>query len=453
MLHQNLLPEKDTSCFDQIFRAMKLGKLLRKAGISKSNGYTAKELFATIFNLVFHGRTLGRFLKSERSEELPKKDAYYRFMKNPSHSWRKFYYSLVCRVIATFESLTSAQRTRVLILDDSVYPRNRSKKTELLAWIFDHSKGHCVKGSNMLTLGWSDGYSFVPVDFSLLSSSSDHNRLVGIREDIDKRTVGYKRRLEALKTKPEVSTVLIDNALGAGITADYLLMDSWFTNEPMLKAMKKRGLDVIGMVKDNKQRYTFDNRILTLKELYSMLPVKRKGSEIIGSAVVRTKQGIPARLVFVQNRNNRSEWLAVLSTDTTLPDDEIIRIYGIRWSIEVFFKSAKSLLKLGKEFHCNNYDSQVAHTTIVFTRYLLLEWERRHHQDQRTFGGIFFMFCDEIRDMDLKTALLQLMEFFSRLKSIIPCAKESGIIRQVLDWFNSQPSYIKALMPNFCCET
>ena len=29
----------------------------------------------------------------------------------------------------------------------------------------------------MLTLGWSDGYSFVPVDFAMLSSVKAQNRL------------------------------------------------------------------------------------------------------------------------------------------------------------------------------------------------------------------------------------------------------------------------------------
>lgn len=452
MLHQNNLPEKDTSCFNRAFRTVKLGSTLKRAGITKCCGYSAKELFTIIFTLVFHGKTLFRFLRSDRSEDLPAKDAYYRFLNNPTHSWRRFLNSLAYRIITTFSSLTSEKRTRVLILDDSVYSRNRSKKTELLAWIFDHSKGHCVKGNNMLTLGWSDGFSFVPVDFSLMSSASSRSRIVDIRSDIDKRTVGYKRRLEAMQSKPEVSVKLVDNALKAGISADYLLMDSWFTNEPMLKAMQSRGLDVIGMVKDNKQRYAYNGKPLTLKELYGALPSKKKGAEIIGSLIARTKQGIAVRMIFVQNRNKKSEWLAVLSTDTAIEPTEAIRIYGIRWSIEVFFKSAKSLLRLGKEFHCNNYDALVAHTTIVFTRYILIEWERRHHQDHRTLGELCYQFCDEVRDIDLKTALAQLMGLFSQLKNQFSESTET-IFKQVMDWFDSQPSYIKALMPEFCCET
>jgi len=66
----------------------------------------------------------------------------------------------------------------------------------------------------------------------------------------------------------------------------------------------------------------------------------------------------------------------VLSTDTSLKDEEIIRIYGKRWDIEVFFKMTKSHLNLAKEFQGRSYDSMVAHTTIVFCRYIMLAIER-----------------------------------------------------------------------------
>ena len=56
----------------------------------------------------------------------------------------------------------------------------------------------------------------------------------------------------------------------------------------------------------------------------------------------------------------------ILSTDNALSEDEIIRIYGMRWNIETFFKASKSMLKLGREFQTRSYDSAVAHTAIVF---------------------------------------------------------------------------------------
>ena len=49
---------------------------------------------------------------------------------------------------------------------------------------------------------------------------------------------------------------------------------------------------------------------------------------IFGSLVVTTKTGIPVKIVFVRNRNKKSECLYILSTDLFLSDDHCIyKIY------------------------------------------------------------------------------------------------------------------------------
>lgn len=74
-------------------------------------------------------------------------------------------------------------------------------------------------------------------------------------------------------------------------------------------------------------------------------------------------------------------------------------------------------MKLGTEFQSRSYDAMVSHTTIVFTRYILLEWIRRNQNDQKTYGELFFMFCDDIQDMDLTNALQGLISLFTELLS------------------------------------
>ena len=34
-------------------------------------------------------------------------------------------------------------------------------------------------------------------------------------------------------------------------------MDTWFTNEPFIKEVIAEGIDVIGMLRDNRQRYHY----------------------------------------------------------------------------------------------------------------------------------------------------------------------------------------------------
>ena len=163
---------------------------------------------------------------------------------------------------------------------------------------------------------------------------------------------------------------------------------TWFTTEPMIRSVLDTGLDVIGMVKQLKQRYTYKGKKYTLHRLKRMVRFE-DAKNIFGSLVVTTKTGIPVKIVFVRNRNKKSECLYLLSTDVSLSDTEIVRIYGNRWSIECFFKSSKSFLKLGTEFQSHNYGAMVSHTTIVFTRYIILECIRRNHNDQKTYGELF----------------------------------------------------------------
>lgn len=189
----------------------------------------------------------------------------------------------------------------------------------------------------MLTLGWSDGYSFVPVGFNLLSSAKKSNRYQEISDKIDHRTNGYKVRKESMLSKPEAAVLLIKRALTAGIQVDYVLMDTWFTTEPMLAQLLEVGLDTIGMVKQLNQRYSYQGRAYTLPQLRKFVRFD-SSRNIFGSIIVTTKTGIPVKIVIVRNHNKKSECLYLLSTDCSLSDAEIVRIYGNRWSIECFLR-------------------------------------------------------------------------------------------------------------------
>ncbi len=453
MLNQNDSFEKqEQDFFSSVFARLKVSKLLNDAGIKKATGYSVYMVFNMIFQLVFIGKNWDRFQNSNKSKSYPAKDVVYRFLNSPNQAWRKFLHNLSLTIVKSFEKLTSSSRKKVFIIDDSVLSRNRSKKVELLAKVYDHTLNKFIKGHNMLALGWSDGYSFLPVDFSILSSPNYQNRCCEIDENVDKRSHGYKRRKEALMKKTDALVQLVENALNAGFTADYVLMDSWFTHAPVLKKLKNMGLDVIGMVKPLKQKYLYNDQYLTLKELYSKLP-KTPRSQVISSVTVETSCGLPVKIVFVKNRDNKREWLAILSTDLSLDDNEIIRIYGNRWDIEVFFKFSKSFLKLSKEFQGRSFDMIVGHTTIVFARFLILEWEHRHNNDDRSFGGLFYLYCEEVSDMDFKTALQQLMDFVLNIVNQMAAEKESAIKSQLQELISGFPSYIRNLFADLRCES
>lgn len=452
MINQMNQNENTQNKFSRTIKELEIGKLMRKSNITKNYGVSAFEVFQFLLLLVFQGKNLFRFLNSKHKDQAVSKNTYYRFLTETSYNCKKkFLLLLAIKVTTAFDHLTRPERVKAFVLDDSVIVRNRSKKVELPAKIYDHADHKFKRGFSMLTLGRTDGYSFVLVGFNMLSSTNKSNRYQEINDNIDRRTNGYKFRKESMLSKPEAAIKMLKNVLNAGIVADYVLMDTWFTTEPMIQSVLALGLDVIGMVKQLKQHYYFNGKAYTLPELQKF--VRYNGAaNIFGSLYVTTKKGIPVKIVFVRNCNKKSECLYILSTNTLLSDSEIERIYGNRWFIECFFKASKSFLKLGTEFQCRNYNAMISHTTIVFTRYILLEWIRRNENDEHSYGELFFMLCDDVQDMSLTNALQSLMALFVNITQTFSVAITEVIKNQVSNWMASQGRFIQALFSDLCWE-
>ena len=127
--------------------------------------------------------------------------------------WMRFTIILASRIINNaILPLDSEDRANVLIIDDSMFERNRSKKVELLAKVYDHAKHKYRFGFRMLTLGWSDGSTFLPVNSVLLSTENRKNRINEATE-VDKRTVGYRRRKLSMEKGTQAMLTLLDAAM------------------------------------------------------------------------------------------------------------------------------------------------------------------------------------------------------------------------------------------------
>ncbi len=76
-----------------------------------------------------------------------------------------------------------------------------------------------------------------------------------------------------------------------------------------------------------------------------------------------------------------------------------VSIYQIRWTIEVFFKEAKQHLNLEKS-QSNDFDAQIADTTIVMIQYLFLVLQKRVYSYE-TIGKVF----EKTKEFTLKKRL------------------------------------------------
>jgi hypothetical protein len=96
--------------------------------------------------------------------------------------------------------------------------------------------------------------------------------------------------------------------------------------------------------------------------------------------------GIAVTLFFTR-QGKGGKWKVFLTTDTKLSFVKLMEIYQIRWSIEVFFKEAKQLLNPGG-CQSNDFDAQIADTTVSMIAYILLSFRYRY-EHYESMGELF----------------------------------------------------------------
>lgn len=331
--------ENGNEIFDSATKFLKefqVGKLLFQCNAGKTKGIPVMDIFRYLFCLIFSDRSMYMQRKTGSFEGGFCKNTVYRFLNNTKTNWQRFTTLLSARIINDFmKPLTSDNRKDVFIIDDSLFDRSRSCKTELLARVFDHCSMNYKRGYRMLTLGWSDGNSFIPVNHCLLSAAEDKNLLCEA-SSYDGRSLDGKRRKQSRRKATEVMLELIHMAQKSGLSAKYVLFDSWFSSPKVVVALKQEhGLDTIAMVKkSSKIKYGYQDGRFNIKEIYSKNRKRRGRSKYLLSINVTVgEEAIPAKIVCVRNKSKKKDWLAILCTDTSLSEEEIIRTYGKRWPV------------------------------------------------------------------------------------------------------------------------
>ena len=118
--------------------------------------------------------------------------------------------------------------------------------------------------------------------------------------------------------------------------------------------------------------------------------------------------------LFFSRFSKRSKWRLILTTDLDLSFHQALKIYNNRWTIEVMFKECKQLLNLGK-CQSNDFDAQIADTTITMIQYILLTLKYRF-EHYETKGALF----NHLREGIIQTRLNErLWGLFIELLSII----------------------------------
>ena len=389
------------NAISSFFCRFKIGNLLRKCNAQKEKGVPVVQIFKYKLCNVFAGKSMYMQQKTGKFREAFCKNTFYRFLNDTRTNWLRFTTMLSKSAADTIEPLTDKNRVNAFIIDDSLFERTSCKMTELGSRVFDHVSMRYTKGYRLLSLGWTDGNTFLPVNSCLLASSKEQN-LIGPSHSYDGRSLAGRRRKLAQSKGTDAMIELLKTAMSAGHTADYVLFDTWFSSPAQLTAVKNLGFNAIAMIKKSSRiRYDYEGKQLSINKIFGICKKRRGRSKYLLSVnvMVGKDQKIPAKIVCVRNNRNKKDWIAFICTNPDLSEEEIIRIYGKRWQIEVFFKTCKSYLNLIGECHSLSYDALTAHVVVVFARYMMLALEQRKDEDERTLGELFFFFCDELSDI------------------------------------------------------
>ena len=449
---------KDLESFMSTFEVT---KLLRKSNFQKQQGVSVTSILTSLIDSVFHNKSLSNLLNSENANFSLKKDIVYRYLNNPSHNWESLLLYLSEKVIRYLEQLNNSDRVTAFILDDTTYYRDRSKSVELLSKCYDHAKRRYFKGFAFLNIGWSDGVSYVPVYGKLVASNSDANLLCKSTQKEDYRTTASRRRYDARQPKTILATEALEELKTHHPSTNHVLYDSWFSSPHFILSLKKIGYQSVCRLKNTpKQKFLFEGKQKTISEIFNKSKNKKNtDSEYLFSTTVKVTHkeikdvACDAKLVYVKNNKNPSEWICLLSTDIDLSEKEIIQLYGKRWQIETFFKSCKSLLRLTNDFQGQSYDALTAHSTLVLIRYIFLAYKQRLEKDDRSFGALFRATCDGLADISFKKAIKLLTESFvlKFRKYFVLSDSEFNLLFD--DYLDSIPLFYKRMLGIKGCET
>jgi hypothetical protein len=62
-----------------------------------------------------------------------------------------------------------------------------------------------------------------------------------------------------------------------------------------------------------------------------------------------------------------------------------------------------------REIQSRDFDALIAYTSIEFMRYIFLAYQCRIEADDRSFGDLLFLYCDEVSDILFIQALYRIL--------------------------------------------
>jgi len=420
----------------EVMKEFKFKTLVHQAGLSKASGFSVTSILTLLLILPLMAlKNVHQFYKSAYAkEESMKKDTIYRLKNNENYSWRNLLYKVAkaYRSLVEPDATDNAEKKPTALIIDDTADQREGYKMEKISYIFDHVIRKTVLGFKILALIYFDGVASQPLDFTIHTEKklTGKKQRSQYKKNADPRSNGGKRRKEAETTKIKQAIAMVKRAVKHGFTAQYILCDSWFTSEELIKSIRgiaKGAMHLIAGVPNGNRKYGYGGGLFNAKEIIALLKKEgkvhrcRKWNTRYMEVVVGYKGAGTVKL-FMSRFPGQKEWRVFVTTDLSLTYVKMIEIYSIRWTIEVMFRECKQHLLLGK-CQSQDFDAQIACVTITFMLYTFLAYMKRK-QDYTTLGGLFSLMQQDVCEKNLAERLFDLFE--SLLELAIATIAENG---------------------------
>jgi hypothetical protein len=334
------------------------------------------------------------------------------------------------KIIKLLHKVQDPTSVKVLIVDDTVEGKTGKYVEGSRDVLWSNKEKRNVRGINVVSLNYSDGYSNFMLDFAIAMGNYARVKFEEFTQELDTRSTAYKRRVEIMKGKSEIALEMVKRAVNAGIQADYLLVDSWYSKPAFIKEMNDLGLQVISRIANNNKIWNFASKEKTLGAIYekskSMIHEKegKYGKKIkftYFSVVAEHKNAGKLKIVFIKTSENL---IPIVSTDLEINDEEIIEIYKRRWDIEQGYKELREHFGFGQEEN-RIYEALIARMTLSFFAYNIVSYINRISHEPKTIGGLFKdLECELYTLCIAMQAFIEIMDKIAQIDEIVKSNKD-----------------------------
>jgi len=292
------------------------------------------------------------------------------------------------------ESARTGERTLHVSIDDSLGEKDKqTRHMEAVEFHHDHTKS---QGKKQV---YTNGTMHVESRLQLGKMAYVFDWSLYLREKTVRKLNRERAKEERIRFRKKTSLALemlqnLEKLLPEGFQV-YVLFDSWYASNQILKFCHRRGWYVICAVKSNRlldeMKLSQWNQALKHQryEHVSFTATDQRQK----SYLVRVKRGRFKKLPFdvcviISKRHHRDRHPKYfLSTDTSLAPQKILRIYQKRWPIEVDNFYVKQHLGL-TDFRVRSFEATEKWFAVVFLAYIFLQYRLNHSRPEEQLRSI-----------------------------------------------------------------